>query len=372
MEDLRTIITRTCDMTDTPNAAEISKNVPIYDCATLVDWPADTNKAAILRKELAAILLDGAGVFVLRGAFADTTPIDAATEIFNRIIEQEKAQSSGGGDHFAASGANDRIWNSLEKLGREAPDVFVRYHSNPWLELASRAWLGPAFQMTAQVNLVHPGGKAQTGHCDYHLGFMTKDQVAQYPQHVHDMGARLTLQGAVAHCDMPVESGTTKLLPFSQTWRENYLRFRDDDASELFEAEHIQLPLCKGDALFFSPALMHAAGENTTTDIHRLANLLQVSSPFGRAMETIRRRELCLCVYREALKAGLSDLEREALLASTAEAYPFPTDLERDPPVDGLAPPSQRDILREALAENWAFDELSAKLAAYESRRSGA
>ncbi|EFL90980.1 phytanoyl-CoA dioxygenase family protein [Ahrensia sp. R2A130] len=372
MEDLRTIIALNCRNEDAPNASEITANVPIYDCNKLADWPTDAGQADTLRRELADVLLNGPGVFVLRSAFADTTPIDAATDVFNTIIEREKTASSGGGDHFAASGANDRIWNSLEKLGREAPDVFVQYHSNPWLELASRAWLGPAFQMTAQVNLVHPGGKAQTGHCDYHLGFMTKNQVSQYPAHVHAVGAQLTLQGAVAHCDMPVESGTTKLLPFSQTWPQNYLRFRDDDVSEVFEDNYVQLPLQKGDALFFSPGLMHAAGENSTSDIHRMANLLQVSSPLGRAMETIRRRELCLCVYRAAVEAGLPHIEQEALLASTAEGYPFPTDLERDPPVDGLAPVTQRDLMRSALRENWPFDKLSAELAAYENRRSPA
>ena len=39
--------------------------------------------------------------------------------------------------------------------------------------------------------------------------------------------------------------------------------------------------------MFFSPALFHAAGENTTKDFNRSANLIQVSSAFGKTMETI-------------------------------------------------------------------------------------
>ena len=37
------------------------------------------------------------------------------------------------------------------------------------------AWLGPNYQMTAQVNLVHPGGDFQQAHRDYHLGFQTAE-----------------------------------------------------------------------------------------------------------------------------------------------------------------------------------------------------
>ena len=45
--------------------------------------------------------------------------------------------------------------------------------------------------------------------------------------------------------------------------------------------------------MFFSPGLMHGAGENVSSDINRLANLVQVSSSFGRAMETVDRISMC-------------------------------------------------------------------------------
>ena len=56
-----------------------------------------------------------------------------------------------------------------------------------------------------------------------------------------------------------------------------------------FADHHVQLPLAKSDAVFFSPALFHAAGANRTTGTYRMANLLQISSAFGRAMETVHR-----------------------------------------------------------------------------------
>ena len=42
-------------------------------------------------------------------------------------------------------------------------------------------------------------------------------------------------------------------------------------------------------AAFFNPALLHGAGHNRSADVRRMANLLQVSSAFGRAMEAVDR-----------------------------------------------------------------------------------
>jgi ectoine hydroxylase-related dioxygenase (phytanoyl-CoA dioxygenase family) len=130
-------------------------------------------------------MMTGPGVIVLRRAFADTAPIDAATEVFRTIIAEQHATNTGGGDHFAKPGANDRIWNALEKLCLRAPDVFAAYYGNAMLALVSEAWLGPAYQVTSQINVVNPGGEAQSAHRDYHLGFMTPAQMALYPAPVH-------------------------------------------------------------------------------------------------------------------------------------------------------------------------------------------
>ena len=42
---------------------------------------------------------------------------------------------------------------------------------------------------------------------------------------------------------------------------------------------------------------MHAAGSNTTKDIFRLANLLQISSAFGQAMESINHEAMVRAIY---------------------------------------------------------------------------
>ena len=43
----------------------------------------------------------------------------------------------------------------------------------------------------------------------------------------------LTLQGAVAHCDMPVETGPTLYLPHSQKYAHGYLAYWLDEFQEL-------------------------------------------------------------------------------------------------------------------------------------------
>jgi hypothetical protein len=57
------------------------------------------------------------------------------------------------------------------------------------------------------------------------------------------------------------------------------------------------------------------------------------------------------------------------VIAATAEGYPFPTNLDRDQPVDGLTPPSQAGVLRRALDEAWPVEQLSSALDAHDRRR---
>jgi ectoine hydroxylase-related dioxygenase (phytanoyl-CoA dioxygenase family) len=168
--------------------------------------------------------------------------------------------------------------------------------------------------VTSQVNVVNPGGAAQDMHRDYHLGFASGEQVARFPVHAHRLSAVLTLQGAVAHTDMPVETGPTMYLPHSQKYLPGYLAWRMPEFGEYFAASYVQLPLCKGDAVFFNPALFH-------------------------------------------------------VIAACAEGYPFPSNLDLDQPVDGLAPRTQADILGRAVSEQWSRQQLETELGTWSARR---
>ena len=129
------------------------------------------------------------------------------------------------------------------------------------------------------------------------MGFQTAADLERFPAHAHRLSPVLTLQGAIAHCDMPLESGPTLYLPFSQTYLPGYLAALRDDFRAEFEARKIQLPLACGDAVFFNPAVIHAAGTNRSKNIRRIANLLQVSSAYGRAMESVDRLKMSLALY---------------------------------------------------------------------------
>ena len=350
LEDLETLLAKQTTLPNGSPAIDLKHNIPIYDAPALAGQLGDPEGRQALLSEWADVLVKQSGALVLRGAVEDQAALQAATDIFEDVIEDERASQSGG-DHFAGAGANDRVWNALQKLCLRDASVFVHYFKSPSIAAVCEAYLGPDYQMTAQVNLVRPGGRAQVMHRDYHLGFMSQSQAARYPAHAHMVSASATLQGAVAHCDMPVESGPTKLLPFSQLYGPGYLAYHRPEFQALFESRFVQLPLQAGDALFFSPALFHAAGDNDSADIQRMANLMQIGSAMGRTLEAIDRAAMAAALYPVLLDETLTDLELSAVIAAAAEGYPFPTNLDTDPPLNGLASESQAGLMHRALAE---------------------
>lgn len=365
LDEFRALAEKTTALADYPSASAVEKNVLIYDSRKVMTTAATPEGRRAVLAEICDAFGEGPGVVVFKRAYEDTGIVDRASTIFDAIIEEQHRTSTGGGDHFAKPGANDRIWNSLEKHCLADPANFAEYYGNAIVALASEAWLGPSYQMTAQVNRVNPGGSAQSAHRDYHLGFQSSKVIEQFPAHVHRLSPVLTLQGAVAHCDMPLESGPTLFLPHSQTYVPGYLALKRQEFRDYFETNHVQLPLEKGDVVFFNPALFHAAGTNRSADIKRVANLLQVSSAFGRAMETVNRERISARLFPalKTLQGRLSPDEIANAVAACAEGYSFPTNLDRDPPLGGLAPKTQAQLMHEALNEGWSDEVFIAALA---------
>jgi ectoine hydroxylase-related dioxygenase (phytanoyl-CoA dioxygenase family) len=375
IQDFIALVEQRTDLASYPHADRVESNVLIYAADRLRAAASTEQGRDEVAAELVRALTDGPGVAVFEGAFTDLAVVDRVTAAFDAMIADERASGVVAGDHFAAPGTNSRVWNALEKLAVRDPEAFVDYYGNDILALVSTAWLGPGYQVTSQVNVVRPGGKAQDPHRDYHLGFLENDAIAQYPTHVHRLSPVLTLQGAVAHSDMPVESGPTLYLPYSHQYLPGYLAWRLDEFRSYFADHYVQLPLRKGDAGFFNPALFHGAGSNVSADIQRTANLLQVSSGFGRAMETVDRGKVVRAVYPTLLRRqeqGADPAAVSAAVAAAAEGYPFPTNLDLDQPVGGLTPASQAEIVSRALTERWDAARLDAAVTAYDARRSNA
>ncbi|WP_432547806.1 phytanoyl-CoA dioxygenase family protein [Kineococcus sp. SYSU DK004] len=370
LQEFRRLVEVGTDPADVPSADRVERGVPVYGERLRAHLAAGGDRAQV-QDEIAHVLADGAGIAVFAGAF-EADVVDRASAVYQEMIDEQRAAGVAGGDHFAKPGANDRVWGALEKLALRDPQVFFDYFATDVVDLVSVAWLGPQYQVISDLNVVNPGGTAQIPHRDYHLGFMPLETAVRFPAHVHRLSPVMTLQGAVAHVDMPVESGPTMYLPHSQKYGPGYLAVGLPEFRAYFDEHHVQLPLRKGDAVFFNPALFHCAGSNVSADVRRMANLLQVSSAFGRSLEAVDRLAVSEALYpvlRERRAAGASAQQLGNVVAASAEGYPFPTDLDLDQPIGRINPESQAELVLRCLDGDVDADGARAQLRAQAARR---
>lgn len=206
------------------------------------------------------------------------------------------------------------------------------------------AWLGPGYQITATTNATFVGGNQQDIHRDYRGSccsqpLLTSDvshqslaRIQRFPIINQTASQFLTLQCAIAHTDMPLSTGPTRFMPYSQRFEKGYIAVRDPRYIDYVKPRMVQLELEKGDAVFFNPATFHQPGVNVT-DQERVANLLQVSSAFGRSMESCDRTGMAKSVWpvmkrwHKELSAGSGtrqQSELDALIAATCSDYGYP------------------------------------------------
>ena len=345
-----------------PLAESVAENIIIYDAKNITHLVGNSNQEKRLKTELNHILGKGPGVFIIRNLYEDSV-IDQSNGIFDKIIKNEATNKN---DHFA-SGSNTRIWNSLQKVAIENSEAFISYYANNILRVVAESWCGPNSQMTAQVNIVKPGSGMQKPHRDYHLGFQENETVQKYPISSHLMSQHLTLQAVIAHSDMPLEGGPTLVMPHSQKYELGYLAWRNKEFQSFFSENAVQLPLKKGDGVFCNPALFHAAGSNSTNNFNRIANLLQISSVFGKAMERIDFIKIIKNIYPALLEHQnnntLSKRLIENVLVCATDGYAFPTNLDYDTSsyssVHGL---SMFEVTQQALQQSLDLENFTSKL----------
>lgn len=144
-------------------------------------------------------------------------------------------------------------------------------------------------------------------------------------------GQLLTLQGAVARTDMPLDSGPKRLLPFGQILEQGFMAYRLPECNQYFLKNHVSLPQEKVDGIFFNPVLFHTEDKNVATGLERSANLLQISSAVGKPKQIIDTLPLvdrcCKGLMGKYNKEGLSNGVR-ASVAAIAKGHPFPTSLD--------------------------------------------
>ena len=349
LEDFRPLVEQATRLDDYPHADAVEQNVLIYGERWLIGGPARGGQE--VQAELARALRRGRASWCSGGH--SPRMVDRATEVFTELIEEQKATGIAGGDHFAKPGANDRIWGALDKFARCAPEVFAEYYANDMLALICEAWLGPNYQVTSQPNVVNPGGQAQVVHRDYHLGFMDREQALAYPAQAHLLSPALTLQGAVAHCDMPVESGPTMYLPHSQKYRPGYIAYHPPSSSSTSARITSSCRWTRGTRRS-STRPCSTGPERTVRPASSgwptCCRCLRRSAGPWRAWT--RSRSARRCSALKALGVG-GDRAVRNLITVAAEGYPFPTNLDRDQPIGGMAPQTQAELLGQAVAEDW-------------------
>ena len=74
-------------------------------------------------------------------------------------------------------------------------------------------------------------------------------------------------------------------------------------------------------------------------------------------------------VLLERRAAGVPDALLDNAVVACADGYAFPTNLDNDPPLAGLTPPSHADIVRAALRRGAAPADLDTELDALVGRR---
>ena len=345
-----------------PLSDSISNNVVIYDAKDFRSFVGNIEEEIKLKTEMHHVLESGPGVFVVRNLYNEDV-IDESNAIFEKIVKNESNSSN---DHFAA-GTNTRIWNSFQKVAMENQEAFINYYSNDLVKIIAESWCGPNSQMTAQVNIVRPGGEMQKPHRDYHLGFQENEVVEKFPISIHRLSNYLTLQGGVAHTDMPLETGPTVVLPYSQQYDLGYLTWRDTKFTDFFNKYSVQNSMSKGDGIFFNPAIFHAAGANTTNNFHRIGNLLQISSAFGKTMEHIDYIKIITHIYPSLLdhikNKTLSERLIENVLICATDGYAFPTNLDSDKNSDSkLQGMSMFNLTKQSLLDSLSPEKFKLKL----------
>ncbi len=204
------------------------------------------------------------------------------------------------------------------------------------------------------------------------------EQLERYPATCPSpLRRRLTLQGAIAHCDMPIESGPTQLLPYSQLYLPGYLAALLEDFRDYFEAAFRATAAGKGRHDLFQSRVVSRGGDQPDDRTSRASPICFRSAPAmaarSRSSTARASANACSpCSRKWRRRGGSTAREVEDVIAATGEGYPFPTDLDVDSPLSGLAPASQQDIMREALKQRLGRGAVFRRHRRYEAVRHSA
>ena len=312
----------------------------------------------------------GPGIAVFRGAFEHDV-VDRVSEVFEKVIADEKAAGQGGRRPLRDPGANDRVWNALEKLAVADPEAFVDYYANDVLALASDRVARPRLPGDQPGQRGQPRRRRPDRAPRLPPGLPEPEDLGRVPGARARLSPMLTLQGAVAHCDMPVESGPTLYLPHSQKYPTATSPTGCPSSRSTSSPTTCSCPSPRGRRVLQPravPRRRHQPHLRRAPHGQPAAGVVAV-----RARDGDRRPASVVEAVYPALSSPqgvrVSPARPGDVVAASAEGYAFPTNLDRDQPVNGLPrrpgrprPPGSR--------RGDPVEELAARLEAHEQRTS--
>ena len=296
-----------------------------------------------MQAELVRALTDGPGIVVFKQRLRRPgrgRPRDGGVP---GSIDAEKAAGAAGGRPLRQARRQRPGLGCAGQAGRRRPEVFADYYANDVLALVSEAWLGPDYQVTSQVNVVNPGGQAQVAHRDYHLGFMDARSRGPLPGPGPPALARRSpcrARSRTATCPSrparrstcPTRSSTSPATSPS-TSRSSRSTSRSTTSSCRWRraTPRSSTPPC-------STAPARTVSTDVTPDGQPAAGVLRVRPRHG---DRRPGRDVPGRVPGAAGEEGGRRVRQATWTTSSppsAEGYAFPTNLDRDQPIDGLAP----------------------------------
>ncbi len=131
LEDFRRAVERHTRLADYPLASAVHSNVLTYEGDDVRKASVKPESRAAMQAEWARAMMDGPGILLFKNAFADSASIDAATELFIAMIEEQHAPATAMAAIISPSrarttGSGTRWRNCACAIRR----LFARYYGN--------------------------------------------------------------------------------------------------------------------------------------------------------------------------------------------------------------------------------------------------
>jgi hypothetical protein len=112
-------------------------------------------------------------------------------------------------------------------------------------------------------------------------------------------------------------------------------------------------------------------GAGLRTELSRPAGRRRVEAELARALSDGPGIVVLARAFDDPWVIDRATWQFEAIIAAqrAAGGYPFPANLDLDQPASGLPPPTQADILTQAVAQGWSRQQLETELGAWTARR---